>query len=51
MTTCVTAASAIKDALRRLANRLTGILRRCLETRTLYDETSAWSYREKSLAA
>jgi transposase len=39
------------DALRRLANRLAGILHRCLKTRTLYDETTAWSHRESSLAA
>jgi transposase len=35
------------DALRRLANRLTGILHGCLKTRTPYDETTAWSHREK----
>jgi transposase len=34
------------DALRRLANRLVGILHGCLKTRTLYDETTAWSHRE-----
>jgi transposase len=34
------------DALRRLANRLVAILHRCLKTRTLYDETTAWSHRE-----
>jgi transposase len=39
------------DALRRLANRLAGILHGCLKTRTLYDEATAWSHREKSLAA
>ena len=39
------------DALRRLANRLVGILHGCLKTRTLYDEATAWSHREKSLAA
>jgi transposase len=39
------------DALRRLANRLVGILHGCLKTRTLYDETTAWSHRESSLAA
>ncbi len=36
------------DALRRLANRLVGILHGCLKTRTLYDEATAWSHREKS---
>src|SRR6202451_1321062 len=43
------------DALRRLANRLVGILHGCLKTRTLYDEATAWSHRQKlpqsSLAA
>jgi len=34
------------DALRRLANRLVGILHGCLKTRTLYDEAIAWSHRE-----
>jgi hypothetical protein len=34
------------DALRRLANRLVGILHGCLETRTLYDEATAWGHRE-----
>jgi hypothetical protein len=33
------------DALRRLANRLVGILHGCLKTRTLYDEETAWSHR------
>ena len=39
------------DALRRLANRLVGILHGCLKTRTLYDEATAWSHRENKLAA
>jgi len=39
------------DALRRLASRLTGILHGCLKTRTRYDEATAWSHREASLAA
>jgi transposase len=34
------------DALRRLANRLVGILHGCLKTRTVYDEATAWSHRE-----
>jgi hypothetical protein len=34
------------DALRRLANRLVGILHGCLKTRSLYDEATAWSHRE-----
>ena len=34
------------DALRRLANRLVGILHGCLTTRTRYDEATAWSHRE-----
>jgi hypothetical protein len=39
------------DALRRLANRLVGILHGCLKTRTGYDEATAWPHRESSLAA
>ena len=39
------------DALRRLANRLVGILHGCLKTRTLYNEAAAWSHRENKLAA
>ena len=39
------------DALRRVANRLVGILHGCLKTHTLYDEATAWSHRESSLAA
>jgi hypothetical protein len=35
------------DALRRLANRLTGILHGCLKTRSRYDEATAWSHREE----
>jgi hypothetical protein len=34
------------DALRRLANRLVGILHGCLKTRTRYDEAVAWGHRE-----
>jgi transposase len=34
------------DALRRLANRLVGILHGCLKTRTLYDEPTAWASRK-----
>jgi transposase len=34
------------DALRRLANRLVGILHGCLKNRTLYDETTAWGHRQ-----
>jgi hypothetical protein len=37
------------DALRRLANRLVGILHGCLKRRTLYDEATAWGHR-KNLA-
>ncbi len=39
------------DALRRLANRLVGILHGCLKTRTRYDEATAWSHREERVAA
>jgi len=38
-------------ALRKLANRLVGILHGCLKTRTLYDEAIAWSHCENKLAA
>src|SRR6185436_6036235 len=31
-------------ALRQLSNRLVGILHGCLKTRTLYNETKAWSH-------
>ena len=34
------------DALRRVANRLVGILHGCLKTRTLYDDATAWGHRE-----
>jgi transposase len=34
------------DALRRLANRLVGILHGCLKTRTRYHEATAWHHRE-----
>jgi transposase len=34
------------DALRRLGNRLVGILHGCLKNRTLYDEATAWGHRE-----
>jgi transposase len=39
------------DALRRLANRLVGILHGCLKTGTLYDEATAWSHREENKPA
>jgi transposase len=38
------------DALRRLANRLVGILHGCLKTRTLYNEDTAWSHRQRQAA-
>ena len=37
------------DALRRLGNRLVGILHGCLKTRTLYDEATAWGHRKNLL--
>jgi transposase len=37
------------EALRRLANRLVGILHGCLQSRTLYDETTAWEHRANLL--
>jgi transposase len=39
------------DALRRLANRLVGILNGCLKTRTLYDEDTAWGHRQQTQQA
>ena len=39
------------DALRRLANRLAGIHRGCLKTRTLYDEDTAWGHRQQTRQA
>jgi Transposase IS116/IS110/IS902 family len=39
------------DALRRLANRLVGILHGCLKTRTLYDEDTAWGHRQQNQQA
>jgi len=39
------------DALRRLANRLVGILHGCLKTRTLYDEDTAWAHRQQTQQA
>jgi hypothetical protein len=39
------------DALRRLANRLVGILHGCLKTRTPYSEATAWSHRSGEFAA
>jgi transposase len=36
------------DALRRLSNRLVGILHGCLKTRTCYSEATAWSHRENN---
>jgi hypothetical protein len=38
-------------ALRKVANRLVGILHGCLKTRTLYDEAIAWPHHEIKLAA
>ena len=38
-------------ALRKLANRLVGILHGCLKTRTFYDEATAWPQHENKLAA
>ena len=38
-------------SLRKIANRLVGILHGCLKTRTLYDEATAWSHYQNKLAA
>ncbi len=35
-------------ALRKLANRLVGILHGCLKTRTFYDESTAWSHLKRT---
>ena len=43
--------SGHNPALRKLANRLVGILHGCLKTRTLYHETTAWPRQENKLAA
>jgi hypothetical protein len=40
-----------EDALRRLANKLVGILHGCLKTRSCYDEATAWARDEKPAAA
>jgi transposase len=37
-------------ALRQVANRLVGILHGCLKTRTLYDETTAWTHHQNQQA-
>jgi len=37
------------DALRRIANRLVGILHGCLKTRSLYNEATAWGHRDKTI--
>jgi hypothetical protein len=39
------------DALRRVANRLVGILHGCLKTGTLYDEDTAWGHRHPTQQA
>jgi hypothetical protein len=38
------------DALRRLANRLVGILHGCLKTRSPYHENTAWAHRHQQAA-
>jgi hypothetical protein len=35
-----------RQALRQLANRWVGILHHCLQTASLYDETTAWTIHE-----
>ena len=39
------------DALRRVANRLAGILHGCVKTGTAYDEHAAWGHRSQLAAA
>jgi hypothetical protein len=36
-------------ALRQLGNRLVGILRACLKTRSPYDEATAWAHHQQDL--
>jgi hypothetical protein len=38
------------DTLRRLANRLVGILHGCLKTRSRYHEGTAWDHRQQQTA-
>ena len=38
-------------ALRKLANRLVGILHGCLKTRTPYNEDTAWGHRQQTQQA
>ncbi|MEE2056731.1 transposase, partial [Rhodococcus artemisiae] len=38
-------------ALRQVGNRLVGILHGCLKTHTHYDQATAWSHRQHTLAA
>jgi Transposase/Transposase IS116/IS110/IS902 family len=38
------------DALRRVANRLAGILHGCVKTGTVYDEHTAWGHRSQTAA-
>ena len=40
-----------QDALRRLANRLVGILHGCLKPRTCYNEATAWKHRTQITSA
>jgi hypothetical protein len=42
--------SSHNAALRQLANRLVGILHGCLETRTTYNETTAWAHHTTAAA-
>jgi transposase len=39
------------DALRRVANRLAGILHGCVKTGAAYDEYTAWGHRSQPAAA
>ncbi len=43
--------STSRTSLRQLANRLVGILHGCLKTRTVYDETTAWSMHTEKVTA
>ncbi len=39
------------DALRRVTNRLAGILHGCVKTGTAYDEHTAWGHRSRPATA
>ena len=44
-------ANGVRPPLRRVANRLAGILHGCVKTGTAYDEYTAWGHRSQPAAA